>query len=56
MVSLTWDTCQFWGRDAVGDALLRHAETSGFANLRLDDDRSSPQAIDFLGERVLEVF
>lgn len=55
-VALTWDTCQFWGRDAVRDALFEHVAVAGFTNLRLDGDRSEPRATDFMGESVVEVF
>ncbi len=56
MVALTWDTCQFWGRDAVRDALVDHAPAAGLTKLRLDDERSAPRPAEFLGEPVLEVF
>jgi cation diffusion facilitator CzcD-associated flavoprotein CzcO len=56
VVSLTWDTCQFWGRDAVRRAMFKHATPAGLSNLRLDDDRSAPKTAEFLGEPVIEVF
>lgn len=56
MVSLTWDTRQFWGRDAVRDAMLDYAPSAGFNELRLDDERSAPRLAEFLGEEVFEVF
>ncbi|BBY38133.1 FAD-dependent oxidoreductase [Mycobacterium mantenii] len=56
MVSLTWDTCQFWGRDAIWRALSEHAASAGFSNLRLDDERPGPRIAEFLGEPVVELF
>lgn len=56
MVSLTWDTCQFWGRDGVRDALCAHAGPAGVRRVRIDDDRSAPRLTEFLGETVLELF
>lgn len=56
MVALTWDTCQFWGRDAIRAAMFEHAAPAGFKNLRLDDERSAPRTADFLGRAVVEVF
>ncbi len=56
MVSLTWDTCQLWGRDAVRDAMFDYAPSAGFKALRLDDERPAPCLAEFLGEEVVEVF
>ena len=56
MVSLTWDTRQFWGRDEVRNAVIENARSVGFSNLRLDDERSAPRMAEFLGRPVLEVF
>ena len=56
MVSLSWDTCQFWGRDAVRDAMFGYCEPAGLTNLRLDDERSAPRMADFAGSAVAEVF
>lgn len=56
VVSLTWDTCQFWGRETVRQVFFDHAAPAGFVKLRLDDDRSAPRPAEFLGESVLEVF
>ena len=47
MVSLTWDTCQFWGRDALRDAVFEAAAQTGFTDLRLDPDRSAPRVATF---------
>jgi len=55
-VSLTWDTCQFWGRDDVREAIFEHAASAGFANLQVDGQRSAPKTAEFLGEPVVEVF
>lgn len=56
MVALTWDTCQFWGRDAIRDAIVGYAASAGFADLRLDEERSVPTVVDFIGEPYVEVF
>ncbi|MGB8390532.1 MAG: hypothetical protein WCE76_22775, partial [Mycobacterium sp.] len=48
IVSMTWDTCQFWGRDAIRDAIFTHATPAGFTNLHLDDERSAPRMAEFL--------
>ncbi|MEZ4352312.1 MAG: NAD(P)/FAD-dependent oxidoreductase [Myxococcota bacterium] len=56
MVSLTWDTCQFWGRDALRDAVFEAAAKTGFTDLQLDPDRSAPRVADFIGEPYVEVF
>ena len=56
MVSLTWDTCQFWGRDAVRNAMFERAAPAGFGNVRLDEERSAPRMAEFLGDSVVEVF
>ena len=54
--SLTWDTCQFWGREADPGSDVRPCEIGGVRNVRLDDDRSAPRMAEFLGEPVIEVF
>jgi cation diffusion facilitator CzcD-associated flavoprotein CzcO len=56
VVALTWDTCQFWGRDAVRDAMLELAGRAGVGNLRLDPERSAPTVVEFVGEPFVEVF
>lgn len=56
MVALTWDTRQFWGREAVRSAMFEHALPAGFSNLRLDVERSAPRTAEFLGRSVVEVF
>lgn len=56
VVSLTWDTQQFWGRRALREAMFRTAGPAGFANLHLDDTRPSPRVADFIGDSVVEVF
>ena len=56
MAALTWDTCQFWGRDAVRAAILPAARDAGFTELALDPDRSAPRNADFLGQAVIELF
>jgi len=56
MVALTWDTCQFWGRQAVREAMVEHAASAGIANLRLDVERSAPRMAEFVGEPFVEIF
>ncbi len=56
IVSMTWDTCQFWGRDAIRDAIFTHAARAGFTNAHLDDERSAPTVAEFLGDPVVELF
>jgi len=56
IVALTWDTCQFWGRDAIRDAIFTHAAQAGLTNMRLDDERSAPRVAEFLGDPVVELF
>ena len=56
MVALTWDTCQFWGRDKIRVAINAAAPKMGFGNLRLDDERSAPRLADFVGEPYVEMF
>jgi putative flavoprotein involved in K+ transport len=56
MVALTWDTCQFWGREAVSEAMLAHAASSGITNLHLDPERSAPHTMQFIGEPFVELF
>lgn len=56
LVSLTWDSQQFWGHEAVVEALAHHGPTAGVAKLRIDEDRSAPQHAQFLGHDVIEVF
>jgi cation diffusion facilitator CzcD-associated flavoprotein CzcO len=56
IVALTWDTRQFWGRDAVRDAMFEYAPAAGMANLRLDEERPPPRQSDFVGVPVVEVF
>ena len=56
IVSLTWDTYQYWGRDTVRDALFERAEPMGFRDVHLDPDRSAPRIADFIGEPMAEVF
>ena len=56
IVALTWDTRQFWGREALQDEFAKHAAEAGMSNLRIDPDRSPPRTNDFLGLPVAEVF
>ena len=56
LVSLTWDTCQFWGRDELREAIFERAASAGFTNLHVDEQRSAPRLAEFLGEPVVEVF
>ena len=56
LVSLTWDTCQFWGRDAVRESVFAGAAEAGFSGLGLDDERTPPRVADFIGEAWVEVF
>jgi putative flavoprotein involved in K+ transport len=56
MVALTWDTCQFWGRQAVREAMVEYAASAGITNLRLDVERSAPRTAEFIGEPVIEMF
>jgi putative flavoprotein involved in K+ transport len=56
MVALTWDTCQFWGRQHVREEMVKRAASSGIANLRLDAERSAPRMAAFLLEPFVEVF
>ena len=56
VVALTWDTCQFWGREAIRGAIFDHVKSAGFAKLRVDEDRSAPRMAEFLNEPVIEVF
>jgi len=55
-VALTWDTCQFWGRDELKPVLLERAEAAGVTNLHLDGERSAPRTAEFLGKQVVEAF
>lgn len=55
MVALTWDTCQFWGKPEM-HAVVEHASSTGFSNLRLDPERSLPRIADFIGQPYVEVF
>jgi putative flavoprotein involved in K+ transport len=56
MVALTWDTCQFWGREAVREQMIKYAASAGVANLRLDAERSAPRLADWMGAPVAEFF
>jgi len=56
MAALTWDTCQFWGRQDVRGHLLPAAAAAGFSELRLDPERSAPRSAEFLGAPVIELF
>jgi len=56
MVALTWDTCQFWGRQAVREEMVKHAASAGIANLRLDAQRSAPRVAEWVGEPFVEMF
>ena len=56
MVSLGWDTRQFWGRDAIREAVFAAAPEMGFTGVQLDPERSAPRLADFIGEPYLEVF
>lgn len=55
-VALTWDTRQFWGREAIRGALPGHAAAAGLADLRLDDERCAPRLAEFLGRQAIEFF
>lgn len=56
MVALTWDTCQFWGRQAIREEMVKYAASAGIANLRLDAERSDPRMAEFVGEPFVEIF
>jgi len=56
LVSLTWDTCQFWGAPAIGPAVFAGAAANGFSGLTLDPERSAPRVADFVGQSYVEVF
>jgi putative flavoprotein involved in K+ transport len=45
LVALTWDTCQFWGRDAVRVNLFARGSTARPRNFHLDPDRSTPSVL-----------
>ena len=56
MVSLTWDTRQFWGIDAVESEFLKGAAAAGMRDLRLDSDRSPPAVTRLDDEEFVELF
>jgi cation diffusion facilitator CzcD-associated flavoprotein CzcO len=56
MVSLTWDTRQFWGGEAVERELRKYAAPAGVRNLRLDAERSAPVISELDGEKFIELF
>lgn len=56
MVSLTWDTRQFWGIEAVEPAFLQGAASVGLCNLRLDPTRSAPAEVVLDDEPYVELF
>ncbi|WP_017523833.1 flavin-containing monooxygenase [Pusillimonas noertemannii] len=56
LVSLTWDTRQFWGGAQVEPMLLKHARAAGMRDLRLDPDRSAPVQAVIDGVVFIEAF
>ena len=55
-VALTWNMCQFWGRDEVCAALLEAAFRTKPCHFRLDDKKAPPECVPFLGREVIEAY
>ncbi|MES2413774.1 MAG: NAD(P)/FAD-dependent oxidoreductase [Pseudomonadota bacterium] len=56
MVSLTWDTRQFWGGELVEKELRSYAAPAGVRKLRLDPERSAPAMTELDGQTWIELF
>ena len=56
LIALTWDTQQFWGRDAVTRELPRYAKSASLSNLALDPARTAPRTVTEFGKPFIEFF
>ncbi len=56
LLSLTWDTQQFWGLASFDDELLRCARRVSISNLQIDPLRTAPRIVGQAGFESLEFF
>jgi len=56
LVSLTWDTCQFWGRESIRDRFFEATQVMGFDEVAVDEDRTAPREAEFIGSIHVEFF
>jgi putative flavoprotein involved in K+ transport len=55
-ISLTWNMCQFWGREEVCAALLTASSQTKPGNFRTNDKQPLPSRVSFLGREVIEAY
>lgn len=55
-VSLTWNMCQFWGREEVCAALLEAASQTEPSHFRPSEKEAAPSHATFLGREVIEAY
>jgi cation diffusion facilitator CzcD-associated flavoprotein CzcO len=55
-ISLTWNMCQFWGREDVCAALVEASSRTKPSNFRTSEKQAPPSRAIFLGREVIEAY
>ena len=55
-ISLTWNMCQFWGREEVCPALVEASSQTKPTNFRTNQKQVPPSRATFLGREVIEAY
>lgn len=55
-VALTWNMCQFWGREEVCDSLLEAVSRARPSHFRVDEKQVQPECARFLARELIEAY